>query len=56
MFPGGDMGGDREAGVVIDELEDHAFTAAGEDVLGRVQLPQTVMMEVVVLRCGSGTD
>ena len=38
-FPGGDVGGDREAGMVIDELEDHAFTAAGEDVLGRVELP-----------------
>lgn len=35
----GDVGGDSQAGVVVDELEDHAFAAACEDVFGRVQLP-----------------
>ena len=35
-----DVGRDRVSGVVVDELEDHALPAAGQDVLGRVQLPQ----------------
>ena len=40
------MGRHREAGVIIDELEDHAFAAAGEDILGRVQLPARVRRRV----------
>ena len=28
--------------MVVDELEDHAFAAAGEDVFGRVELPARV--------------
>ena len=35
-FTPGDMGGDRVAGVIIDELEDHALTTAGKDVAGGV--------------------
>ena len=37
-----DVGGDGVTGVVVDELEDHACPAAGEDVVGRVQLPARV--------------
>lgn len=37
-----DVGGDRIAGVVVDELEDHALTAAAEHVLGRVELPARI--------------
>jgi hypothetical protein len=37
-----DVGGDGVTGVVVDELEDHACLAAGEDVVGRVQLPARV--------------
>jgi len=38
----GDVGCDSEAGVVVDELEDHALATTGENVLGRVQLPARV--------------
>ena len=44
-FAPGDVGGDGEAGMAVDELKDHALAAAGEDVLGRVELPARV-------RCG----
>ena len=40
-----DVGGDRVAGVVVDELEDHALAPTGEHVLGRIELPARV-------RCG----
>jgi hypothetical protein len=36
------VGGDGVTGVVVDELEDHACPAAGEDLVGRVQLPARV--------------
>lgn len=39
---GGDVGGDRVEGVVIDELKDHALTAAAEHVLGGIQLPTRI--------------
>lgn len=39
-------GRDREAGVVVDELEDDAGPAAGEDVVGRVQLPAGVRCRI----------
>jgi len=38
----GHVGGDRESGVVVDELEDHALAAPSEDVLGGVELPARV--------------
>ena len=40
------MGRDGVAGVVVDELEDHAFAAAGEDVFGRVELPACVRRRI----------
>ncbi|KQW96046.1 hypothetical protein ASC84_22025 [Acinetobacter sp. Root1280] len=40
-----DVGGDRVAGVVVDELEDHARAPTSEDVLGGIELPARV-------RCG----
>ena len=39
---GCDMGGDRVAGVVVDELEDHALASAGQDVVGGVEVPARV--------------
>ena len=41
-FSPGDMGGDREAGVVIDGLEDRTFSTTDEDIFGPVQLPARV--------------
>ena len=41
-----DVGGDRVAGVVVDELEDHALASAGQHVLGRVELPARVRCRV----------
>ena len=35
----GDVGGDGETGMVVDELEDHAFAAYGQNVFGAVELP-----------------
>ncbi len=39
---GCDVGGDRVAGVVVDELEGHARTPAVEHVLGRIELPACI--------------
>ena len=41
-----DVGGDRVAGVVVDELEDHALASAGEHVLGGVQLPARIRCRI----------
>jgi hypothetical protein len=38
----GDVGAHGVAGVVVDELEDHALAATGQDVLGGVELPASV--------------
>jgi hypothetical protein len=38
----GDVGRDRVAGVVVDELEDHALAPTGEHVLGGIELPAGV--------------
>jgi len=43
---GCDMGGDRVAGVVVDELEDHALASTGQYVVGRVELPARVRCRV----------
>ncbi len=37
-----DVGGDREPGVIVDELEDHALATARQNVLGGVELPAGV--------------
>ncbi len=42
----GDVGGDRLAGVVVLELEDHAFSSAGQHVFGRVELPARVRRRI----------
>ena len=41
-FPRSDQGGDRQATVVVLELEDDGLAPAGQDVLGGVQLPAGV--------------
>ena len=38
--------GDREARMIVLELEDHAGPAVGEDVLGRIQLPARVRCRI----------
>lgn len=38
----GHVGGDGVAGVVVDELKDHALAPAAEHVLGRIELPARV--------------
>ena len=45
-FTPGDMGGDREPGVVVDELEDHAFATTGQHILGAVELPARVRRRI----------
>lgn len=45
-FTPGNVGGDREAGVVVDELEDDAFLSAAEDIFGRVELPARVRRRI----------
>ena len=45
-FAPGDMGGNREAGVVVDELEDHAFAAPGQHIFGAVELPARVWRRI----------
>jgi hypothetical protein len=40
------VGADREPGVAVDELEDHAFASAGQDVFGCVQLPARVRRRI----------
>jgi hypothetical protein len=41
-FTPSDMSCDRETGRVIDELENHAFPATGQHILGPVELPARV--------------
>lgn len=47
LFSPSDVGGDREAGVVVDELVDHTLATAGEDVFGPVELPADVRRRIV---------
>ena len=41
-FTPGNMGGDCEAGVVVDELEDHTFATIGQNIFGPIRLPAGV--------------
>ena len=45
-FSSGDMGGDSEAGVVVDELEDHAFAAPGQHIFDAIELPTRVRCRI----------
>ena len=45
VLASGGQGGDGQAGVVVDDLQDHAGAAAGQRVVGAVDLPAGV-------RCG----
>ena len=45
-FTPGHVGGDREAGVVVDELEDHAFATTGQNVFGSIELPTRVRRRI----------
>ena len=46
VSPQANMGGDREAGVVIDQLQDQVYATAGGNVFDAVQLPTRVRSRV----------
>ncbi len=45
-FAPSNMGRDGQAGVIVDELEDHTLPTAGEDIFGAVQLPARVRRRI----------
>jgi hypothetical protein len=45
-FTPSNMGGDREPGVIVDELEDHAFATGSQNIFGRIQLPARVRRRI----------